>query len=214
MIIEMNKCIICDIINNPQHLEDTILYENDLIIVKAAKGMVVPGHLLVIPKEHINGFAEMNKTDFSKVVKLCSDIKRKLSLITNQEVFIFEHGSLPEGRHPQSIVHAHIHIIPFSLNEYSKNYLIKECKMNKIKNIDDIRKYSKTDYWFYEDFEGNKYFSSNVENVPRSINFRIIASQLGMEDDYEWRDEKNNDYNKLYITFDIAKKIFTDKYNL
>lgn len=202
----MKECIICQIINKPQYLEDTIIYENDSFIVKSAKGMVVPGHLLIIPKLHINGFAELSKEDLKKIKEFYEQVSSEIKKYMKTDVILFEHGSLPQGRHPQSIVHAHLHIIPYSLTQENRDRIINECKLEKIEKYEDIKSVEHKDYSYFQDKDGNMYLSHSI-NIPRSIIFRVIAEQEGLEKDYEWREEKNNDKNKLIKTIKLGKKI-------
>lgn len=204
----MNKdCIICDIINNPKLLEDTILYENDLFIVKAAKGMVVSGHLLVIPKKHINSFAELSISQLKEVDNFCNEISKKLSYKLKKSVIFFEHGSLKNGRHPLSIVHAHLHIIPYDLTTYSEDKIISDCKMKKIENYKDILNAKYKDYCYFKNKNGNMYLSHSID-FPRSIIFKVISKQEYNDYDYEWRDEKNNLVSKLNETIILFNELF------
>lgn len=202
----MRECIICEIINNPKYLEDTIIYENNFFIVKAAKGMVVPGHLLIIPKEHINGFAELSIEKLNEVKEFVEKISAEIKKYMKNNVIFFEHGSLPEGRHPQSIVHAHLHIIPYNLTKKSHEKIINGCKLKKIRTYEEIKDVVHKDYCYFKDEDGNMYLSDSID-FPRSIIFRVIAEQEGLEDDYEWREEKNNSRDKLIKTIELGKNI-------
>ena len=206
----MNNCIICDIINNPTELEDTILFENKDLIVKAAKGMVVPGHLLIIPKKHINGFAELSIDELKKIEVFYKKIKNDMKSYLNKNVIIFEHGSLPEGRHPKSIVHAHLHIIPYNLSNNNHKRIISSCQLKEINDYLGIKNVEKKDYCYYE-YEDEKCYLSDSVDFPRSIIFKIIAEQEGIGYDYEWRDNHKNDKNNLIKTFEIAKNILNKK---
>lgn len=202
----MKQCIICEIIKHPKYLEDTIIYENDLFIVKAAKGMVVPGHLLIIPKEHINGFAELSVEKLNETEKFIENISKKIKKCIQTDIILFEHGSLPEGRHPKSIVHAHLHIIPYSLTQQNYERIIDDCQLKKIETFNKIKEVAHKDYCYFKDKNGTMYLSDSI-NFPRSIIFKIIAEQEGIDDDYEWRDEKNNNRDKLIKTIELGKNI-------
>lgn len=209
----MKNCIICDIINHPISLDDTIIYENDILIVKVAKGMVVNGHLLVIPKKHINGMADFPLKQMQRFYLFCKNVAERLEIYMHKEVILFEHGSLPVGRHPKSIVHAHMHIIPYNLSKDNYKKIIDGCQLESIDSIDVLQIARQKDYWYFEDGKHNQYFSYNKKNVPRSIIFKLIAEQEGFDNDYEWRDEKNNDIVKVKDTLLIGEKIFISKMN-
>lgn len=202
----MKKCIICEIIDNPQYLEDTIIYQNNFFIIKAAKGMVVPGHLLIIPKEHINGFAELPIEKLNEVKEFVEKLSVKIKKYMKTNVILFEHGSLKEGRHPQSIVHAHLHIISYNITQKSCEKIINGCKLKKIRKYEEIKDVMHKDYCYFKDGDDNMYLSDSVD-FPRSIIFRVIAEQEGLEDNYEWREEKNNSRDKLIKTIELGKNI-------
>lgn len=202
----MRECIICEIINNPKYLEDTIIYENNFFIVKAAKGMVVPGHLLIIPKEHINGFAELSIEKLNEVKEFVEKISAKIKEYMKTNVIFFEHGSLPKGRHPQSIVHAHLHIIPYNLTKKSYDKIINGCQLKRIGAYEKIKDVEHKDYCYFKDEDDNMYLSDSID-FPRSIIFKVIAEQEGIDDDYEWREEKNNNKDMLVKTIELGKNI-------
>lgn len=206
----MSKCVICDIITNPTFLEDTIIYETDLFIVKAAKGMVVPGHLLLIPKKHINGIAEMSMNQIETIYSFSINLVEKIKSSMNCDVILYEHGSIPEGRHKNSIVHAHLHIIPYNLSTTSTNRIIRECKMKRIYDYRQIEEVKNKDYSFFRDGRGNMYLSHSID-FPRSLIFRVIAIQEGLESNYEWRDEKNNREDYLKRTIKMGKLLLDKK---
>lgn len=200
----MKKCIICEIIKNPKYLEDTIIYDNDFLIVKAAKGMVVQGHLLIIPKKHINGFAELSIKELNETKVLVEKISANMKEYMNSNVILFEHGSLEKGRHPQSIVHAHLHIIPYNLTKKNYEKIIRECQLKKFEKYEEIKKVMHKDYCFFKDQYGKMYLSDSID-FPRSIIFKVIAEQEGIDNDYEWREEKNNIKDKIIKTIEFGK---------
>ena len=203
----MKDCILCDIIKySKNELVNTTLFETELFVVKPAKGMVVPGQMLLIPKQHINGFAELSINYIEKARKLCEFIEERIERETNNKVILFEHGSLHNGRHPESIVHAHMHIIPYTLSNFRRNKMIKECKLKEITSFKKIKEVQYKDYWFFKDNMGKMYMSHSIEGVPRSIFFRLIAEQEGLGLNYEWRNE--NDIDKIIKTIKLSQKIF------
>lgn len=167
--------------------------------------MVVQGHLLIIPKKHINGFAEFTTKELNEVQKFVEEVTNKIKKYMKINVICFEHGSLQKGRHPQSIVHAHLHIIPYNLTSKSRDRIINECKLKKIKVYQEIKNAAYKDYCYFKDENDNMYLSNSI-NFPRSIIFRVIAEQEGLEKEYEWREEKNNNKNKLISTIELGKK--------
>jgi len=61
----MKDCVFCSLVNQTDKelcskLENTVLYEDDLVLIKPALGMSIPNYLMIISKQHINGFAELD----------------------------------------------------------------------------------------------------------------------------------------------------------
>lgn len=187
----MNQCVLCNIIetgnNNNEFEKNIILYEDDLIIITQATGSPIKGYIMIVPKKHINGFAQFSPKELQYVEKIINTIKNFYKNHFNINSILLEHGSTKNGRHPQSIVHAHLHIIPFNFNEKIEKNLLKTLKLQKISSFLDIKANEKLDYWFYCDAQGQYYASSNIVDVPRSIFMNSIAEQLKLPLPYEWR---------------------------
>ena len=50
------KCIFC----NCDSIKEDILWETDNFFVKVGVGILAPGHVMIIPKEHISCYAELS----------------------------------------------------------------------------------------------------------------------------------------------------------
>ena len=72
---------------------------------------------MIVTKRHVNGFAELSQAELKHVEEIINTIKFFYKKKFNINSIILEHGSTENGRHPQSIVHAHLHLIPFNFNK-------------------------------------------------------------------------------------------------
>lgn len=186
---------------------NTTLYEDDLVVIKPALGMSVENYLMVISKKHYNGFAEHSDAELLKLENLINKICEAYYNCIGVYPVIFEHGSLAVGRHPLSITHAHLHIIPINLTANSKVGLFSLLQLRRAKNILSLKSLKNKDYWVYRS-EKREYFASySVVNAPRSCFIKIIASQAGCGSDYEWRDVKNNRRDFIETTIDTFLKL-------
>lgn len=196
----MEKCIFCDIVetknNNSEKEKRDILYEDDLVLITQAAGSPVRGYLMIVTKEHKNGFAELPKEELKHVEKIINAIKEIYKKHFHINSILLEHGSTEKGRHPQSIVHAHFHLIPFNFDEKSETELFTQLHLKPIKLFENIKINERLDYWLYCDPRGKYYTSSNVINAPRSIFMNLIAKQMNLQIPYEWRE---NITKKEYI---------------
>ena len=166
-----------------------ILYEDDLVLVKPALGMPVENYLIVIAKRHINGFAEFSEDELTRLEKVLNRICDAYSRHSGTYPVILEHGSLKDGRHPLSITHAHLHIIPLRLTPTSKDRLFRDLKLVAKENILELKRLAHKDYWLYRSKNRSIYMSHTILDAPRSCFIKIVAAQVGLDDNYEWRDE-------------------------
>lgn len=209
----MKECLFCSLINKDdkelsEKQENFILYEDNLILIKPALGMSIPNYLMIISKQHINGFAELNEKELLKVEKIlntiCNAYYKKLGVYP----IIFEHGSLPNGRHPLSITHAHLHVIPINLSKKNLQKLFSELKLRKAKNINDLHKNVLKDYWMYRTPDNIYYMSNSIVDAPRSCFIKIVAQEAGFNFSYEWRNPINNREEDVKRTIDTFKNLF------
>ncbi len=212
----MKECVFCNIVktgdNNNEKEKNVILYEDDLLLVSQATGGLVKGYLMIVPKQHKNGFAELSKDELKHVEKIINIIKKIYKEYFHINSIILEHGSLESGRHPQSIVHAHLHLIPFNFNKEIENELLTVLKLKPMELFENIKKNEKLDYWLYCDPKGQYYTSSNISDVPRSIFMNLIAKQIGLPIPYKWREEvTSKEYiDEMISVFNSNKNLFKD----
>lgn len=70
---------------------------------------------MITVKKHINGFAELTTKEIQHVEKIINKIKKVYKKHFNVDSILLEQRCTKDGRHPQSIVHAHLHLIPLIL---------------------------------------------------------------------------------------------------
>ena len=209
----MRECVFCNIVktgnNNNEKEKNVILYEDNLVLITQATGSPVRGYLMIVTKRHINGFAELSKEELKHIEKLINIIKEFYKKYFHIDSILLEHGSTESGRHPQSIVHAHLHLIPFNFDKNIETELFAELHLKSIESFENIKINEKLDYWLYCNSKGKYYTSSNIINAPRSIFMNLIAKQINWKLPYEWR---NNVTPKEYIDeiieiFNVNKNI-------
>lgn len=193
----MQDCVFCNILNNVERKnsskEDEILYEDDLIAVIPAKGAPVAGWILLVVKKHINGFAELTSKELIHANNIINIIKHIYKEYFGINSILLEHGSTINGRHPQSITHAHIHLIPFNFNEDVELELLEKLKLSQIESLQFISINQKQDYWLYCNPTGKFYTSCKIMDVPRSIFMNLVAKQCNITLPYEWRTITTNE---------------------
>lgn len=208
----MKECVFCNIVktgnNNNEEEKNVILYEDDLILISQATGSPVRGYLMIVIKRHINGFAELSQDELKHVERIVNTIKAFYKKYFNINSILLEHGSIESGRHPQSIVHAHLHLIPFNFNKEIESELLAVLQLKPMESFENIKINEKLDYWLYCDPKGKYYTSSNIIDAPRSIFMNLIAKQIDLPVPYEWRKSitKKEYIDEMVSIFNANKK--------
>ena len=209
----MKECVFCNIIktgdNNNEKEKNVILYEDDLLLITQATGSPVRGYLMIVIKRHINGFAELPQEELKHVEEIINTIKDFYKKYFHIDSVLLEHGSTESGRHPQSIVHAHLHVIPFNFNKEIESELLTALKLKPMDSFENIKINEKLDYWLYCDPKGQYYTSSNILDAPRSIFMNLIAKQINLPLPYEWRKSvtKKEYIDEMINIFNANKKL-------
>ena len=96
-------CTFCAIIEG---LESAfIVYENSHAVVFMDKHPINAGHVLVIPKTHIESFYELKEKDFVELML----VVRRVAAVINATFQPRKVGMLAAGF---DVTHAHIHVLP------------------------------------------------------------------------------------------------------
>lgn len=215
----MKECVFCNIVktgdNNNEKEKNIILYEDDLILITQATGSPVRGYLMIVIKRHINGFAELSQDELKHVEGIIDTIKDFYKKYFHINSILLEHGSTESGRHPQSIVHAHLHLIPFNFNKEIECELLTSLYLKPIESFESIKINEKLDYWLYCNPKGKYYISSNILDAPRSIFMNLIAKQIHLPLPYEWRKSitKKEYIDEIINIFDANRKLLKIFYN-
>ena len=102
----MNSCVFCD----PEVREKEAFYEDETNIALVNIKPAVEGHILLMPKRHVESFIELTEKEaadmFSSVEKIYSILKKAY----NAAAFNLVIQDGPEAG--QSISHLHMHICP------------------------------------------------------------------------------------------------------
>jgi histidine triad (HIT) family protein len=109
----MNECIFCRIVKG--QLEASIIYQNEHTMAFMNRRQGNPGHVLVIPKPHVETIDELdlNLTTelFCTVVLLAKTLRRTFR---PDGLNIWQSNGVAAG---QEISHIHIHLLPRQVND-------------------------------------------------------------------------------------------------
>jgi diadenosine tetraphosphate (Ap4A) HIT family hydrolase len=99
---------------HPSEVWNKPLLESDHFVVLPSLGSLVPGWVLVIPKQHYLCIGALPQSLFPEFQRVKKEI---VKLIASQfgDPCLFEHGpSSPGLKVGCSVDHAHLHVVPFS----------------------------------------------------------------------------------------------------
>lgn len=185
------NCIFCDY----EQINDDILWESKNFFIKVGKGILTPGHVLLISKKHFSCFGEMPEeleTEFNDVKKRIIDqISKEFS-----EPLLFE-----QGVRGQSIAHAHIHILPTKNKEFIlpivNDKVFPELEKTKIKDIKDIRDiFSKEKEYIYLGEKGEKWIFHSGKNKDKKFAFRRALTDINGNKEFAYWQKMNEESKK------------------
>ena len=105
----MDKCIFCEIVAGKQPA--SIILHDDMCFAFMDIQPVNPGHVLVIPKAHATGLAELGKEAGARMFVIAQDIGAALRKSGVRCEGINLH--LADGRAAgQEVFHVHLHVVP------------------------------------------------------------------------------------------------------
>lgn len=121
----MNNCIFCDIVNS--EIPSYKIYENDLVLAILDAYPTSYGHVLILSKKHYQNILECDE----KTLNAMMDAVKKIGLALEKTYAIgINVISNVRSVAGQSVMHAHIHLIP--VNESGKKV---EINYNSLKDV-------------------------------------------------------------------------------
>ena len=124
----MKTCIFCKIVK--KEIETHKVYENKYAFVFMDKHPINPGHLLVIPKDHVTSFYDMDEKLFLEVMK----VVKRMGKIINIKLKPKKVGVISAG---WDIQHTHFHLIP--MKDYhditSQQYIKSKIRFKEFKEM-------------------------------------------------------------------------------
>ncbi|MBU4142439.1 histidine triad nucleotide-binding protein [Patescibacteria group bacterium] len=104
----MDNCIFCKIINKEIPVE--LLYEDDLVVAFKDKKPIVPVHILIIPKEHLESIADLkdkHEALAGRMIMVAKKLAAKLGIAASGYKLL-----LRVGRNGgQEVPHIHLHLL-------------------------------------------------------------------------------------------------------
>lgn len=184
-----DNCLFCKLLaGKPIHKQDP-LYETTNFLVVPGSGAFIDGYLMILPKSHVMSCAELSPEERVEMENVIVDVKFLLRSIYSKNVLIWENGSGVDGhgKPKTSIVHAHIHACPCSLDILQATTLTGIT----LKQIDkySLANYSRDSYLFVINYDNKWYICCDTNlYIPRQYVRQLLAIEQNINTDlWDWR---------------------------
>ena len=135
-------CRFCKIID--QNSGRTILRQTDCCVVILSNPRLMPGHLLVIPKRHVEKLNELTKEERDDLFDQVARLQEKIVQTIAAGCDICQHFRPFVPENPFKVSHLHVHLRPRSLNdELYEKVQIHEREIFRETDEADFEKYKK-----------------------------------------------------------------------
>lgn len=143
VVSSLDKCVFCDL------KDKYIIVEEKGIVLSVNLFPYLDGHLLIIPRRHIERFREITPDEWVTVGKLTSlgiDLLKKGFGVEDSNI-LYREGGIGSGK---SLGHLHFHIMPcipgfLDRNEKGIFYTYQELKLSPLDIADKLRAFRHSD---------------------------------------------------------------------
>lgn len=173
-----SDCLFCKLLAGKPVHEQASLYESKNFLVIPGSGAFLDGYIMILPKPHVMSCAELDLEQRLEMLEVINDIKFILSSIYKKDVLVWENGSGLDGKgKPKtSIVHAHIHACPSTLNVLETTNATG-IPVHPI-SFEDLPKFKENSYLLIMDYDRKWYISYNPDlYIPRQYVRQLIAME-------------------------------------
>lgn len=170
--------------------QSQLIKETENFRVFVGYGCFQEGYLLVIPKNHISSFAELEPTQLQEYERLSFEICAYLKKLYKKNVLIWENSSGPNAnlKDSLSIVHAHMHFMPIEIDLLkileSHYYHLTPVELKNLKN------FKQSPYLLVRPVDNSKYYIFSEEGyyIPRQLVRQILGNYLWLpKNSWNWR---------------------------
>lgn len=163
-----------------------VVAESQNFFVFPSLGQLVEGYLLICSQEHFLGLSQIHEEHFQELENVKESVRQLLSREYREPIF-FEHGCIEETKKAGCCVaHAHLHAIPLETDILP--YIQKNFHGRKINSLYELRQQKGSlGYFYYENQRKEQYIFELNERVPSQYLRQVIAAQVGVPENWDWR---------------------------
>jgi histidine triad (HIT) family protein len=130
----VNSCVFCKIIT--REVPAAIVFEDDASLAFLDHRPVFPGHCLLVPKPHLDSFAEIEPPLLGKLFANA----RLLALAVEKGVGAQGAFVAVNNRVSQSVPHMHIHVVPRTKGDGLKGFFWPRHKYRDPEHMEEVRR--------------------------------------------------------------------------
>ncbi len=201
----MKNCIFCG-----KERDEYRIYESKNFLVRIGIGLIAPGHIMLITRDHLPCFGVLPK----KLQEEFLQIKRKMLNALHQTFgspFQIEYGIWG-----QTVSHAHIHFIPLQGPGYYIKSIIKEMvepgniKIEEV-NHSDLRKIFKKEGGYVTIEEDGRTYACHTYSITDTkhpnLGYRVFfTQQKGLQGVSSWKDLSPKDKERDQHYRDLTRE--------
>ena len=178
-----------------------VLFEDDLFVAVPSVGALVPGWLLVVPRDHTVNLASMGPKNVAHMWEFIDGFKERWATEFGRLV-AFEHGAATEGRPAGcGVDHAHLHIVPcaeIDLVAAARRRLIG-LRWAPVMGVSALfpAVADGMDYLYLRD-DAEELAAVESEIQSQALR-QVLAEELGSPTTFNWREHPNLDVVRATI---------------
>lgn len=183
-------------------LESRIVATTKKFVIMPMVGPLVPGYLLIVPREHYLSISQLPKEQIEELKIIKEELKAVFDKIYGKCVF-YEHGALScSAKGGSCSDHAHLHIVAVDIDVKDK-FAKYEYELRKINDYTHIKKQMERNvpYLYYENQDGEM-FLADAPIVESQFIRKLIAKDINAIDRALWNENIRKDW-----MIDIVKKL-------
>ena len=187
------------------------IFETENFYVKIGKGIITPGHVMLITKDHYDCFAEIPEELEQEFFEIKKYLIKKITE-TFSKPFLQEAGIWG-----QTVPHAHIHFIPTKTENYQVNSIIEEMvkpsgaelEIIDWKKLKEIYKKERGYITIEEDGKTYVFHTDDVtKKPPHHLIYRyFFADKFNLKGTRSWQNMTEEDKKLDLVKINTTQKL-------
>lgn len=167
-------------------IHSRILYETERFAVMADISPLLPGHVIIVPKDHLLCFGSVEAGVQDEFCGIVNATRAVLKEHYGPSVLL-EHGTSPLEPVADHVTHAHLHVVPAAID--IRDSLV-DFNTTTIANLSDLSQWAARHeaYIYFESSSGQRVVADQIVSIVRLFIRREIAKRVGVPDPlWDWR---------------------------